>query len=66
MAIYAAMVDSLDANVGRLVADLKDAGEWENTLFIFLSDNGASPYERSGNLQALPWLPGSRMRAGRE
>lgn len=41
MAVYAAMVDRLDANVGRVVADLKAHQELDNTLIIFLSDNGA-------------------------
>ena len=41
MAIYAAMVDRLDQQIGRVFADLKTAGEWENTLIIFTSDNGA-------------------------
>ena len=41
MATYAAMVDRLDANIGRVVADLRKAGELDNTLIFFLSDNGA-------------------------
>jgi arylsulfatase A-like enzyme len=41
MAVFAAMVDRLDAAVGRVVADLKRHGEFENTLILFLSDNGA-------------------------
>lgn len=41
MAIYAAMVDRLDQQVGRVFEDLKAAGEWENTLIVFTSDNGA-------------------------
>jgi arylsulfatase A-like enzyme len=41
MAVYAAMVEGMDANVGRLVESLKAHGEWENTLVLFLSDNGA-------------------------
>lgn len=41
MAIYAAMVDRLDQQIGRVFADLKQAGEWENTLILFTSDNGA-------------------------
>jgi len=42
MEIYAAQVDSIDQNVGRLVAKLKDLGQFENTLILFLSDNGSS------------------------
>lgn len=41
MAIYAAMIDRLDQQIGRVVEDLKEAGEWENTLIVFTSDNGA-------------------------
>jgi arylsulfatase A-like enzyme len=42
MEIYAAQVDSIDQNVGRLVARLKELEQFENTLFLFLSDNGCS------------------------
>ena len=41
MAIYAAMVDIMDQNIGRLINDLEDNNELENTLIIFISDNGA-------------------------
>lgn len=41
MAIYAAMIDRLDQQLGRLITDLKSAGELENTLIVFTSDNGA-------------------------
>lgn len=41
MAVYAAAVETLDQNVGRLVASLRKNGEIENTLILFLSDNGA-------------------------
>ena len=41
MEIYAAMVDRLDQAVGRVVAALKATGEWDNTIVIFVSDNGA-------------------------
>jgi arylsulfatase A-like enzyme len=40
MAVYAAMVDHLDQAVGRVVAFLKQTGQFENTLILFLSDNG--------------------------
>ena len=42
MEVYAAMVDRIDQNVGRLVAALEELGELDNTIFVFPSDNGAS------------------------
>lgn len=41
MAIYAAMVDRMDQNIGRITAGLRDRDELENTLILFMSDNGA-------------------------
>jgi arylsulfatase len=40
MAIYAAMVEHMDKTIGELVAALKKNGAFENTLILFLSDNG--------------------------
>lgn len=37
---YASMVESMDANVGRLMQALKDAGKLDNTFIVFTSDNG--------------------------
>lgn len=45
MEIYAGMIDNLDYNVGRLINYLKDIGEYENTLFVFFSDNGPDVFE---------------------
>ncbi len=42
MEVYAAMIDILDQNIGRIVDYLKATDEWKNTLFLFVSDNGAS------------------------
>ena len=42
MAIHAAMVDRMDREIGRIIAQLKLMGEFENTLILFASDNGAS------------------------
>jgi arylsulfatase len=42
MEIFAAQVDRIDQNVCRLVAKLKQLGQFENTLILFLSDNGCS------------------------
>lgn len=41
MEIYAAMVDRLDQAVGRVIAQLGKSGELDNTVIVFLSDNGA-------------------------
>lgn len=43
MAVHAAMVDCMDQGIGRIIAALKQTGKLDNTLIIFLSDNGASP-----------------------
>ncbi len=45
MEIYAGMVDNMDYNIGRLIQYLKDIGEYENTLFVFFSDNGPDVFE---------------------
>jgi arylsulfatase len=41
MAIFAAMVDRMDQNIGRVLTDLETAGELSNTLILFCADNGA-------------------------
>jgi arylsulfatase A-like enzyme len=42
MAIHAAMVDRMDQEIGRVVAQLKAMNAFDNTLIMFISDNGAS------------------------
>ena len=42
MAAYAAMVSHLDRSVGEVRAALEELGEWDNTVVVFMSDNGAS------------------------
>ena len=42
MAIHAAMVDRMDQEIGRVLAQVKAMGALDNTLVLFLSDNGAS------------------------
>lgn len=42
MAVYAAMVDVMDQQIGRLVSDLKANGEFDDTLILFMTDNGAN------------------------
>jgi arylsulfatase A-like enzyme len=75
---YAAMIQSLDESVGRVITKLKEIGEYENTLFIFLSDNGSttddvpcapfnggknSTYEAGVRVPAIITWPG-RVKAG--
>ncbi|HEU4902085.1 MAG TPA: arylsulfatase [Flavisolibacter sp.] len=43
MAVHAAMVDRMDKGIGEIINALKETGRLENTLILFLSDNGASP-----------------------
>lgn len=40
MAVYAAMIDSMDQGIGRIVSAVAKAGQLDNTLIVFLSDNG--------------------------
>ena len=40
MEVFAAMVDSMDQGIGRIVKSLKESGQYENTLICFLQDNG--------------------------
>ncbi|MDF1826282.1 MAG: sulfatase-like hydrolase/transferase [Verrucomicrobiales bacterium] len=42
MAIHAAMIHRMDIEIGRVFDQIKSMGEWENTIVLFLSDNGAS------------------------
>ncbi len=44
MEVYAGMVDNMDYHFGRIVNFLKDIGEYDNTVIIFFSDNGANPF----------------------
>ena len=47
MATYAAMVDIVDQGVGRVIQTLDELKIRENTLVVFLNDNGASPNDRA-------------------
>ncbi len=61
MTTLAAMIDRVDQEIGRVVADLEKNGELDNTIILFFSDNGACPYDRH-NLQPelMPWDPLTR------
>ena len=53
MEVYAAMAEAMDFHVGRLVDHLKQTGQYDNTVFVFLSDNGP---EGSDYHEAQPWI----------
>ncbi|KIX00887.1 uncharacterized protein Z518_09952 [Rhinocladiella mackenziei CBS 650.93] len=52
MEVFAAMVDLIDQNLARLIAYLESTGEFDNTFFLFMSDNGAEGLL----LEALPLM----------
>ena len=56
MAIYAAMVENLDHNIGRLIDHLKKIGEYDNTIFIFFGDNGAEGSSRFDSKTYQEWF----------
>jgi arylsulfatase len=53
MAVYAAMIDRMDQNIGRLLAKIKQLGRAENTLVLFLADNGGCA-ESVNNTPKIP------------
>jgi arylsulfatase len=42
MEVYAGMIDNVDGQIGRLLQHLKEVGDYDNTLIVFMSDNGPS------------------------
>ena len=58
------MLDHTDAQIGRLVEFLKSIDRFDNTLFVLLSDNGASQEGgASGVLDEMKWFNGMRENA---
>lgn len=58
MAVYAAMIDSMDQNIGRLRESLEKADVADNTVIFFLSDNGGCAEEPGGRSSAI--VPGPK------
>lgn len=52
LAALAGMIDRIDAEVGRVVEQIDQMGDLDNTMILFVSDNGASPFGKSPNLKA--------------
>jgi len=63
MAIHAAMIDRMDQEIGRVLAQVRAMGAWDNTIIVFLSDNGTDAtvmVRGDGNdRSATPGLAGS-------
>src|SRR3546814_13994937 len=51
MQAYAGMATAMDREIGRLVAHLKATGQYDNTVFVFLSDNGPEPTDPYNRLR---------------
>ena len=54
MAVFAAMVDCMDHNIGRVLQKLDEEGLAENTIVIYLSDNGSCPYDSNRDFNFPP------------
>ena len=72
MAVYCAMIEQVDRGVGRVIAKLKEHGQFDNTLFMFLSDNGGcaelfqedSDWSNPSQWETDLTLDGQRVRVG--
>jgi len=56
MASYAAMIEQLDVEIGRYLQYLKDIGEYDNTIFVFMTDNGADGHNRQETAAYEKWF----------
>lgn len=54
MAVFAAMVDRLDQNIGRVIRKVDELGVRDNTLIMFFTDNGSCPYDSNKNFTVPP------------
>ena len=54
MEVYAAMVDCMDQGIGRIVDVLKQTGQYDNTLLLFLADNGGCAEEYGSGRAVRP------------
>ena len=54
MAVFAAMIDRMDQNIGRVLDKLEAAGELDNTLILFFTDNGSCPFDSNVDFDVPP------------
>jgi len=57
MAVFAAMVHRMDYNIGKVTSYLKEVNQLDNTLIMFLSDNGSCPYDSNVDFDHAPGDP---------
>jgi len=57
MAVFAAMVHRMDFNIGRVIRYLEETEKLDNTLIMYLSDNGSCPYDSNKDFEHLPGDP---------
>ena len=74
MEVYAAQIDRMDRGIGRIIAALKESGQFENTIIVFLADNGGCAEELGGGsdswvkrmVERHPYIGTLETRDGRE
>ena len=54
MAVFAAMIDRMDQNIGRILDRVEDAGIMDNTLILFFTDNGSCPFDSNVDFDIPP------------
>lgn len=54
MAVFAAIIDRMDQNIGRVLDRLEQAGELDNTLIMFFTDNGSCPFDSNVDFNVPP------------
>ena len=57
MAVFAAMVHRMDYNIGKVTDYLSETGQRDNTVIMFLSDNGSCPYDSNADFDHDPGDP---------
>ncbi|KMT66859.1 sulfatase-like hydrolase/transferase [Catenovulum maritimum] len=68
-AVHSAMMEKMDENIGKLIQGLKDSGEYDNTLILYMSDNGSASHIGDlmnapfNGVKALLWEGGARAHA---
>ena len=69
MEVYAAMITEMDTAIGKILDQVEKNGEWDNTIIIFLSDNGACsealPLDEIADFRRAKNLMDTRTRDGR-